>query len=86
MRIWSCDSILTRQSRAELLDVLLSHTLELNKVFKFVTKNKNTDLLPLEVLLHLVLLAGQHGLVVLHGRPPVVLLAAQLGVNLGLDS
>ena len=56
-----------------------------HKIWK-ASDGDGTDLLPLEVLLHLVLLAGQHGLVVLHGRPPVVLLATQLGVHLSLDS
>ena len=42
-------------------------------------KNVKSDLLPLEVLLHLVLLAGEHRLVVL-------LLTAKLGVHLSLYS
>ena len=39
--IWSSDSILSRQSWAELLDVLLSHTLELNEAFKLGNKKKH---------------------------------------------
>ena len=87
MRSGGRHSILARQSRAELLDVLLSHALKLQMSFELYSiNNARSDLLPLEVLLHLVLLAGEHRLVVLHGGPPVLLLPAKLGVHLSLYS
>ena len=39
------------------------------------------SLLPPEILLHLLLLTGQHRLVVLHGGPPVVLAQACLRLD-----